>query len=237
MATADWTLLANVLGAPACARGVTAGSSKPNGGGTFTYGFNTLTNDPGAVALYTNQNNFAPAALGGIMTGALVRALSGGNTKFSAFLFVGCTGTDVADSAYMLGLSDGDPCHIELRKGAISGGLPDESPGGVSKILRRSTELVAIDTWMHLKLEAVTNANGDVVLNVYKSDLGAHAVSAPVWTAIPGMAQFIDDALAVNTGTVPLTAGYMGFGVQVSDVARRAYFDQLTAARQLAPVA
>lgn len=237
MSTADWSFMTNVLTAPSCARGVTAGVPRPNGGGSFVYAMNTLVNTPGTVARYTNQNNFAPMAKGAIVEGALVRALSGGNTGWSAFLFCGAGGIDIADTAYLLGLSDGDPCTIELRKGAISVGLPDEAVGGASKILRRSTGTVPIDEWVHLKLEQVVNDNGDVVLNVYRNDLVAHAVDVPTWVAIPGMTQIIDDAMGINTGSVPLTAGYAGFGATFADVARRAYFDQLAIARQLEPVA
>lgn len=233
MASTDWAYLTNGLAAQDCARGVTSGTTKPNGGGTFAFAFNTITNTPGAAGLYAVQNNFGPLAKGGVISGAMVRALSGGLVGFSAFIFIGATGNDVSDVAYMLGLSDGSPSHIELRKGIISAGLPDEAPGGVSKILRRSTDTIAIDAWTHLKLEQVVNDNGDVILNVYRSNLVARAVDAPVWEAIPGMASFTDDALGINSGSAPLTSGYVGFGVQVSDIARRTAFDQIAIARQL----
>lgn len=232
MASSNSTELTGVLSTGDCKRGVSAGPSKPNGGGTFVYAFNTVTNTPGAVARYANQVNFAPMALGGEVTAAMRRGASGGLTGFSAFIFAGLGGTSVNDICYMLGLSDGDPSHIELRKGSLAIGLPDEVPGGANVILRQSTEVVAIDEWKQLRLELVTNGNGDVVINCFKSDLVANAVTAPVWVAIPGMASFIDDALGIASGSAPLTSGRGGWGAQFSDVTRRVYFDQFTIARQ-----
>lgn len=234
MSSADWTALTGILDAPDCARGVTSGPAKPNGGGTFVYGVNSLTNTVGVVALHCNQTNFSPTAAlkGGDIRGALVRALSGGPAGWSAWMMAGLQNTGVGDTAYLLGLSDGNPSHIELRKGAVSGGLPDEAPGGVNKILRRSTAVIPVDTWVHLRLEWVVNTNGDVILNCFQNDLTAHAVGSPVWTAIPGMDPFTDDALQVATGSAPLTAGRFGFGARVAEVTRRAYFDHIEVARQ-----
>jgi hypothetical protein len=239
MGSADWTLLTGILSSGDVARGVTSGPTKPNGGGTFLYGFNSLTNTPGGVGLYATpqapNTNFNPLTKGGDIRGALSRGTGGGLTDFSAFLFLLLGGTALTDEAYMLGLSDGDPSHIELRKGALSGGLPDEAPdpAGVNKIIRRSTEVVAVGAWVHLRLEAVVNTNGDVVLNCYKNDLAANAVTSPVWTAIPGMASFTDDALGIATGSLPYTAGRMGFGCTVADVTRRVYVDHVECLKQV----
>lgn len=233
MASADWTFLTNILSSGNCARGVTSGTTKPNGGGTFVYGINSLTNTAGVVALYTNQTNFAPMSKGCDISAAICRYTSGGLTGFSGFLFTALGGPDVADTCYLLGLSDGDPCHVELRKGAVSAGLPDESPGGVNNILARSTETVDVATWMHLRLEQVVQPNGDVYLNTYKSDLSANSVASPVWVPIPGMSVVIDDALGINTGSLPYTSGRAGFGARVAEVTRRVLFDHVRVARQL----
>ncbi len=233
MASADWTVAGSSLGSGVVRKGVTAGVTPPPGGGSFIYGFNSVDLTPGAVALFANQVNYAPMAKGGRVTGAMKRGVSGGPEGFAPFIFIGLGGTDVSDVGYMLGLSDADPSHIVLRKGSLVGGLPDVAPLG-SGVLRRSTEEVAIDVWCHLRLDMVVNLNGDVRLQVFKNDLNAHNIgTAPTWTAIAGMAEFVDDALGVNSGSVPYTSGRCGFGFQSSDVTRRAYFDQIEVLRQL----
>lgn len=230
MASADWAALTGILSTVDVARGVTSGPAKPVGGGTFIYGFNSLTNTDGAVALHTAQVNFAPMAKGGDIRGALKRAPSGGLTGWSIFLFCSAQGTSINDNAYLLGLSDGDPCHIELRKGPLLNGLPDEAVLSTFKILRKSIEVVAVDVWMHLRLEVVKNDNNDVILNVYKN---TGNVTTPSWVAVAGMDPFVDDALGVASGTVPYTSGYAGFGFQTSEVTRRGYVDHIEVARQL----
>lgn len=236
MATADWTFLTNVLSAGVVARGVTAGTSKPTGGGSFVYGMNSLANTPGVVGLYASpqspNTNFNPLTKGGDVRGAVIRAASGGLTSWSAFLFIGLNGVDVSNIAYILGLSDGNPSHIQLRKGALADGLPDAAASGAvfPNILRQSSEVVAVDTWQHLRLEMVRNDNGDVILNCYKN---TGNVTSPTWAAIPGMAVFTDDALGINTGSVPLVGGRVGFGGKFTDTARRAFFDHLEIAKQI----
>lgn len=235
MASSDWGVLANSLSTGVVDRGVTAGMAPPNGGGSFVYGFNSLSNTAGAVGLYTAQVNFSPMAKGGRISGAMKRGQSGGPTNFSPFLFIGAQAADTTANAYMLGLSDEEPSVIELRKGALVGGLP---AGAVTVpptngILRRSTSSFANNTYVHLRLDMVVNVNGDVILKVFQNDLAANSVAAPVWTAVPGIADFIDDALGVNSGSAAYTSGYAGFGFQTKDITRRAFFDQLEIARQL----
>lgn len=234
MASSDWGIMDNSLSTGVVDRGVTAGMTPPNGGGSFVYGFNSLSNTAGAVGLYTAQVDFAPMAKGGRICGALKRGRSGSPTNFSPFLLIGAQASDVTASAYMLGLSDEDPSVIELRKGAMVGGLPagavtDPPTNG---ILRRSTTSFANNTYVHLRLDMVVNVNGDVILKVFQNDL-ANPVTAPVWTAVPGMADFVDDALGVNSGSEPFTSGYAGFGFRTLDITRRAFFDHIQIARQL----
>lgn len=240
MAESDFTLLTDSLTAPTVVRGTSYGFAPPPGGGSAVYGFNSKNTTLGVVGLFTNQSNFAPMSSGGEVSIAMKRGVSGGNTNFAAFVFIGLGGTAVADQGYILGLADGDPGHIVLRKGALTGGLPDNAPTTPPShgVLRRSTSTVAIDTWVHLKLEMVVNPNNDVVLNCYQNDLATRTVdpgggTPPVWTAIPGMSQFIDDQLGVNSGSAPYTSGRAGFGFWTKDVSRRAYFDALRIARQL----
>lgn len=230
MATTDWTYLNDGLDIATVDRGVTAGIPRPPGGGSFLFGFNSLTAAKGAVALFANQPNFAPMAKGGSIRGCLQRGPGGGPTGFSPFLFLCGQGTSVNDNAYQLGLSDDDPHRIVLRKGSIVAGVPaSDGPG----VLLRSSESFAQGTWLHLRLDVVVNTNGDVVLSVFRNDLVAHPIgSAPDWKPVAGMSPFIDDALAINSGSKPFTSGRGGFGFSTSDVTRRGFVDQLELFRQ-----
>ena len=79
----------------------------------------------------------------------------------------------------------------------------------------------------------VVNGTGDVILKCFQNDISTNGVAAPVWTAISGMDDFTDDALAINTGTAPLTSGYGGFAFQTSNISRRCAVDYITLARQI----
>ncbi len=237
MSTADWTALGSSLGSGDVARGVTAGLTPPNGGGSFVYAANAITAVAGAYGLYATpqapNTNFNPLLSGGDIKGCVQKGIANGASGYSGFLFMALQGTDVDDVGYLLGLSDAGAAHLELRKGILATGLPDEAPGGTNTILRRSTATFAAGTWVHIRLEAVVNLNGDVVLNCYQSDLTAHAVTSPVWTAIPGMAQFIDDVAAINTGTVPLIGGRAGWAGTFDGVTRRVFVDHLQLIKQV----
>lgn len=235
MAESDWTVANDSLNIASLDRGVTAGLPVPNGGGSFVYGFNSLDTSIGAAALFTNQANFAPMAKGGSVRGVVKRATSGGTTGFSCFLFIGLQGPSVNDYCYMLGLSDADPSHLVLKKGVLSSGLTDFVPDPANNgILRRSTGSIAIDEFAHIRLDMIVNLNGDVRLQVFKNDLAAHALgTAPTWAAVPGMTEFVDDALAVNSGSAPFTSGRIGFGFRTSDVTRRGVVDHVECLRQL----
>jgi hypothetical protein len=234
MAEANWTFCNDGLSIGAVDRGVTNGIARPNGGGNFVFGFNSLGTSIGAVALFTNQTNFAPTAAnkGGSVRGAVKRGVSGGAAGFAPFLFVGLQGPSVNDSSYILGLSDDDPHRISLRKGSLVSGVPSGSPG-TNQILRRSAATFANDTWLHLRLDMIVNLTGDVILKCWRSDLDAHLVSSPVWVAETGLEDFVDDALGINSGSAPFTSGRLGFGFYTRDVTRRGFVDNLECLRQL----
>jgi hypothetical protein len=239
MASGDWAISSGSLATSSLKRGVSAGLAKPNGGGTFAYGFNSIVNTTGCTVLYVDAASFTPAAKGGYISAAIQRAPSSGKTGFAPFLAICIGGTGVTDKAYILGLGDADPSHIILRKGAMSDGVPDVVPG-TQGVIRQSTSTYAAETYYHLKLEAVVNLNGDVVINCYQSDLTAHAVTSPTWTAITGMSQWIDDHLGVASqiagiavgDSLPYTSGNMGFGMRVANIGRRALFDHVQPAAQ-----
>ncbi len=234
MAESDWTVCSGSIATSALDHGVTNGLPRPNGGGSFVYGFNSLSVVSGAAALFCNQTNFAPtpANKGGSIRGAIKRVLSGGQTGFSPFLFIGLQGPAITDQAYVLGLSDAEPHAIELRKGALNVGAPD-SPIGENGVLSRSSETFDPDTWLHLRIDMIVNLTGDVILKVLRSDLAVNPVSAPIWLPVPGLTDFVDDTLGINSGSAPFTSGRFGFGMQVSDAARRASFDQIEVSRQI----
>jgi len=240
MASTDWTFLNDGLDIATVDRGVTAGVARPPGGGSFLYAFNSLAAVEGCVALFANLVDFAPMAKGGSIRGVVQRGPGGGPTGFSPFLYLCCQGNSVNDQAYLLGLSDDDPHRVVLRKGTVTTGLPDADGPGV---LLKSSESFAQETWLHLRLDVIVNANGDVVLKVFRNDLDAHALGTPPdWLPVPGMApaaeggleaHFIDDHLGINSGSQPLTSGRGGFGFSVRDVTRRGFFDHLELYRQV----
>lgn len=246
MAESDWTTLNDSLGVASLKSGVTLGVTPPAGGGTFVFGFNSLQLVEGARGFFANQVNFAPMASGGSIRGVIQRGPSGGDTGFSPFLFLGAQGPSVNDSAYLLGLSDGDPAKIVLKKGTIASGIPDLAPDpDANGILLRSTRDVEIGEWVHLRLDMIVNPNGDVLLQVFENDLDTNPIGGAFsWDTIAGMEGplagaatpidgFIDDALGVATGSTPYTSGRGGFGMQVSDVTRRGYFDHIEIQRQV----
>lgn len=244
MGSANWTELTDGLNGASVDRGVTTGIARPNGGGSFVFGFNSLVVTQGAVGYFTNQANFAPtlANKGGSVRGAIKRGASAGAINFAPFFFLLGQGTSVNDSAYILGLQDDNPHRIALRKGAVVTGVPSAAPGA-SGILRRSTATFNPDTYLHLRIDAVVNLNGDVILKVFQSDL-ANPVTAPVWVPVPGIEDsalvathgagtaFVDDALGINSGSAPFTSGRMGFGFFTKDISRRGFFDHIECQRQ-----
>jgi hypothetical protein len=234
MSEANWTYATGGLDAAAVSRGVTNGIARPNGGGNFCFGFHSKANTLGAVALYTNQLNFAPMAKGGRLHAAIQRMVSGGPLNFSIFAYLGLQANAVTANGYLLGLSDEDPHCIVLRKGPPSEGLPSEAANPPStKTLRKSVATFTPGTWLHLRLDMIVNGTGDVILKCLRNDLALNPVTAPVWAAEPGMDDFVDDALGINTGSAPYLSGYGGFGWKSSDVTRRGAIDHVEIFRQL----
>lgn len=234
MAQADWTELKGSIDPLVLRREIVTSSvvAMPSLAADHAIGFNSGANFVHGVSALASASTFASAGHGAQITGVVQRGVSGGASGWSAFLFAQAGGPDVADSAYMLGLADGNPSRIVLAKRPIGLGLAD-SPPGTNGVLRRSAiDFANIGDWVHLKLEAIVEPNGDVLLRAKKNNVLAHGVNSPVWDDILGMDDFVDDNLAVNSRSNPLTSGLMGFGTRMDDVQRRTYFYWITTAAQ-----
>jgi len=175
----------------------------------------------GAEGRATRQVVYVSRRTGGSIRGALQRSSPQAPAHATPFFFVGLEKHCLNEQAYLLGLGQGDPHHIVLRKGALCEGLPNAPTG--RGVLRCSAASFQPGTWLHLRLDVEVGPSGDVLLQVFQNDLCAHPLgTAPSWTAIPGMALFVDDARTVNTGSRPLTSGRVGFGFFGRGASRRA---------------
>lgn len=235
MSQSDWGFFPDNASNTTVLFGVTAGETPPPGGGSFTFGFNSVVDTTGCVALYAAQTGFAPMAKGCSITAAIKRGVSGSPLNFSPFLFACCGANSVAGNAYILGLNDEDPHNIALVKGPLNGGVPGVNPP-TSGVLAVGNESFANNTWLQIRMDVIINTNGDVVLNLFRNDLTAvgASVAAPIWIPLPGANTFIDDALGINSGSLPYAGGgYAGFGYFTKDITRRAFFDEFTLAKQI----
>jgi hypothetical protein len=245
MASSDWSQVTGGLSAGSLIQGVAAGLVPPPGGGSFVYGMRAIDAAVGGAALYANASGYGPiGVVGGVQMGGSVRGTlkrrTAGTTGFSPFLFLCLQGLSFSAMAYMLGLSDEIPSRIVLVKGPFSpvGNVTIPPPVITSPptkgVLACSTATYAPGNWLQLRLDAIANGNGDVVLNCYFNDLtlGGASVASPTWIPIPGISQYIDDALGINTGTTPLAGlsganGYAGFGMTKTVPNTTALFDEL----------
>jgi len=240
MAEADWAeLTGTALGSGEVARGVSNAFTVPNGGTAFVFGFRSLTSATGFAGLYVDLANFKPIA--GTNKGGSIRAAMKkyAGPASSAPLIGLVKGTDPATAeGYLLGLSEGSSYYELLNKGVPSSGM--DASG--SSVLRTSTSSYtdtgdAASYWHHLRLDVLVNPHGEVVLNVYKNDLSAHAVTAPSWAAITGMGSYTDDSLGVLSGSLPFLDGFYAVFGHYTDNQSGAVslFDHVEVLRQTAP--
>jgi hypothetical protein len=234
MAETNWTF----FGASAAdvTRGVTAAFTKPNGGGNFTFGFNSKVDGSKVVGAYYNATNFAPLRddsaqlTGGSIRGALMRSSASTNPLgFTVGLFINLAAGDASSNSYVLALSNDNPSRIILAKLALQTAVSTALASTVQ--LRTSSATYVAGTWLHLRLDSICNPNGDVVLSCKYNNLATNPVTAPVWESIPGMNDFIDDSLAINTGINPLAGGYLGYYFQSSAIGARAFVDHIVPER------
>ncbi len=246
MASTDWNTLTDGLATASLVRGVTGSPTPPNGGGSFIYGMRSVVAVTGAAGLYTAQADYAPivagaggppVSVGGVsIRGAIMRGTSLAE-GFAPMFFVALQGASVNDEGYIIGLEDTAPHRVVVRKGRVVDGVPMAT--SLNSLLR-SQETKNLGEWWHIRLDQIVNLAGDVVLRAYENDLSTYPVSAPVWEememdgANDGVGGFIDDALGANSGSLPYdSGGYVGFGMQVSQLTRRGYWDHIEIARQI----
>lgn len=242
MGASNWDVLPGSEGSGVIVAS-TGGATPPNGGGTFVLGMaNRVSGSVVAHGLFTNAVNFAPIAAGkgGMVSGAIKRGtgtLVGSGV--TPMLFALLQGADpllpqssppaISSPGYKIGLTDSG--YLALVKGTVLDGIPDVAPGTLG-VLRRSTAPLDPDAWVHVRLAARCNSNGDTVLSVFRNDLTANPVTAPVWAAVPGLEQIIDDVLGANTGSLPYSGGRVGFAGRFEQTARACLFDQLITERE-----
>lgn len=242
MALADHTECGDNLGAGSLKFIASGAFSTAPGGGTFCGAWRSLDATQGLSTRFFNGSGLVPTPKGGIVAAALKRGTGAGATGSAPFIFACLGGTANTNVAYILGLADGSPSHLVLRKGSLVGGLPDVAPGNQG-VLWRSTDVWPIETWVHTRLMVPVNLNGDVPLSVWVNDLtapGASVLDADQnWVQVPGInmlgvsgSGITDDAAGIATGSASLTAGRMGWSFWKNDVGRVGYIDHIQGVAQ-----
>lgn len=243
MGQADWAELGGALDIADLNRGVTAGIDRPNGGGSYVYGYNSLDGTvTGAAGMFVNLSGFKPTGSllsvpdgGCSVRGCVKRVTSPNKLGFSPVLFACAQGDTVNDTAYMMGLSDDDPYEIVLAKGPIVGGAVGADSNAA--ILARSSAQynMADGIWHHLRMDCIVQPNGDVLIRGFTNNLATHPVGgSALWNAVTGwpVGGFIDDRLHIASGSAPLWGGWCGFAFAVANqLNARGAFDALEAYR------
>lgn len=242
MGRPDWAIMTNSADGTGWTgvtvlRDATFGIVPPPGGGLAVFGFNSVSVVDAAVGVFCQVAGFSPLPSGGSIKGAIQKGVSGGNSGFSHGLFICASGSDIGDVGYILGIENATPGRLVLAKGVLGTGLPADGSG--TTILRTSAQRYAQGEWLHIRLDAIVQASGDVVLRCYTNDLSLHPLDVPAgwvwepvefsdgWVGIFSDGYFIDDVIGVNSGSTPRTDGFAGFLFKCSESARRAYFDHI----------
>ncbi|NIO74648.1 MAG: hypothetical protein GTN69_01875 [Armatimonadetes bacterium] len=230
MSDADWSLHTGSLGTSDVLRGVSTAYGTPNGGDIFAFGFRSVSNNAGVVALSNNQSNFYPIASG---KGVSVRgAVKRGTTAddYAIMLYGAMEDKNVTADGYLLGFTeDEDAAHLVLIKGSPSDGILTTSSG----ILRTSNGTYNRNTWYHFRLDIIAQGWGDTHIQLFENaDLATDPVTAPDWQPIAGMSEYIDDQNGVQSGSTPFNGGYAGFAFYTGAIGRTAFVDHVQVARQ-----
>jgi len=245
MSQADWADLASPgLGSGDVNRGVSAAFTPPPGGASYVYGFRAATAITGVGGKVCDKTNFNPIAgtkKGGVMIACFKRYSAGVGY---APMFGLLSGNSPADSGYLIGLTDATTYKIAFKKGSPANGVDSDD----ATILRSSTETFtdvgdAEDVWFHIKMDILVNPHGEVIISIKRNllqtikDANGGPCNDPVWKAIPGMDDYIDDSLGILSESAPILEGfYPFFGMYTEQQAGRAcFFDYISAYRQLTP--
>jgi hypothetical protein len=237
MAQADWTTMTNGLTSADVRSGVSMAAAFDPPDGSFVYFFNTVGATVGVAARRVNLTNFNPTAYGkGGSLWMCMRRWGSSLTGMYPFIAL-LNSADVASAeGYILGLTNESTSRLMLKKGPINGNLLSSD----SSLLRISDATYG-NAWFEVRLDLIVNPQGDVVLNVYQSDLTAYNPGSEVWTVPDGMTMFVDDAGGILTGSVPILGSspngyYMVYGMySEGTLARACLFDYGKFRRQLTP--
>ena len=236
MSASDWSYLSGINGS--VKHGPTLEVEPPSGGGDFAYGFNSSdVAGSGVVALVVTTVGL-DFPKGGEIAAALTKVSPQGDGQ-SVFVFsqIG-DGTEVgavSDSVYLLGIQDDPTNRLVLCKGPVSNGIPNGDPGtdnGGTRIIAKGSESVDPGAWVHVRLQAIVQVGGDVLLVAEKNEIPLG--STPVWEPIPGMQdRIVDGVTEITTGSAPLVTGRSGIGWHFQNTNKSAGIDYITGARQV----
>lgn len=207
-------------------------------GGDFTYAFNSSdTAGSGAVVLEYDHPSF-DFTLGAKISGVLTKTATEGE-GCSVFLF--CNhgdGTGVGttvDEGYLLGIQNDGSNRIVLAKGPLANGVPAGEAGSTvstTKIIARSSNSLAANEWIHLRLQAIVQIGGDVVLVPEYSTVAIGGT--PVWQPLPGMQdRYVDGVTEQLDAGPPIIIGRPGFGFEFTATTKGAAVDYIEGARQV----
>jgi hypothetical protein len=236
MAIADWSYQAGINGS--AHHGPTLEIAPPPGGGDFAYGFNSAdVTGTGVVSLCITPPAFN-FTKGGEISAVLTKVSAEGDGH-SVFIFTQLgNGTEVGsvtNKVYMLGIQNDPTNRLVLCKGLINNGIPNGDPGttnGGTRIIAKGSESVDVGSWVHVRLQAVVQVGGDVLLVAEKNEVSLG--SPPVWTPIPGMPdRIVDGVTQIVTGSAPLITGRAGFGWHFTATNKAAGVDYIEGARQV----
>jgi len=233
MAQADWERLTlNTIDESDISQGISTDASFSPPHGSTCFGFHVLSPVTGVAGYVTSLADYGPItnSKGGTVIACMRKYVK--NRGYAPVIFF-VNGKDVSSAkGYILGLSEGYPYKIVLRKGLLIGGLDETSDG----LLGASEASYDDNDWHNLLLVVTVNLHGDVVVRVRK-DADPPTPTGPSWSAVNGIDDVIDDVLGAVTGDLPITGDfYAGFGHYNSgESGRLSLFDYFRVSRQTSP--
>jgi hypothetical protein len=236
MAIADWAYSTGINGS--VHHGPTLEIDPPAGAGDFSYGFNSAdVAGSGVVSLAFKPPSFN-FTKGGEVSAAISKVSPEGDGH-SIFVFTqmgdGTDGGAVTDSVYMLGIQNDPTNRLVLAKGPANAGIPSGDAGsdnGDTRIIAKGSESIAIGDYIHVRLSAIVQTGGDVLLVCETNSVALG--STPVWEPIAGMPdRIVDGVTQIVTGSAPLAAGRAGFGWHFDQTGKAASADYQAGRRQV----